>query len=160
MRKKIPRMVDQLARWKEIDTLATEARTTWIAETAERDRAGVISDFDRDQPARAKRIEALVKARMPELLRLRDQFRAEWQPEEKLGRDTQPKRWRIYRGKHGDVRLELGRLWLVRCAPQHPHRWMIIWRAARDCRRSPPPVDYEPSAEVTAWREANKHLRA
>jgi hypothetical protein len=29
----------------------------------------------------------------------------------------------------GATRLEVGRLWLVWCAPKHPHRWMIIWRA-------------------------------
>jgi hypothetical protein len=34
---------------------------------------------------------------------------------------------RIHR-EHGATRLELGRLWLVRCAPEHPNRWMIVWR--------------------------------
>src|SRR6516165_9573503 len=99
MRKKALRTVDQLARWKEIDALAAEARATRIAE---------VSKYKGDQLARAKKVEALVKARMPELLRLRDQFRAEWHPEEKPRLDTQPKRWRIYRGEHGEVRLELG----------------------------------------------------
>jgi hypothetical protein len=28
----------------------------------------------------------------------------------------------------GAVWLDLGRLRLIRCAPQHPNRWMIVWR--------------------------------
>jgi hypothetical protein len=31
---------------------------------------------------------------------------------------------RIHR-ERGAVQLELGRLWLVQCAPGHPNRWMI-----------------------------------
>ena len=39
--------------------------------------------------------------------------------------------WRIHRSKDGSVRLELfSRLWLIRCAPRHPHRWMIVWTDA------------------------------
>jgi len=43
------------------------------------------------------------------------------------------KRWRIHR-EDGAVRLELGRLWFVRCAPPrpgsagHPNCWMVAWR--------------------------------
>jgi hypothetical protein len=44
------------------------------------------------------------------------------------------------RREHGAVRVELGRLWLIWCAPDrpsspghpdvagHPNRWMIVWR--------------------------------
>jgi len=28
----------------------------------------------------------------------------------------------------GSLRLELGPLWLIRCAPGHPNKWMICWR--------------------------------
>lgn len=47
--------------------------------------------------------------------------------------------WRIHR-EWGATRLELGRLWLIRCAPNrpntlghppiagHPNVWMIVWR--------------------------------
>jgi hypothetical protein len=54
------------ADWAERDALAAEARATRIA---------TVSKYKGDQLARAKWIEAV---RMPELLRLRDQFRAEW----------------------------------------------------------------------------------
>jgi hypothetical protein len=30
----------------------------------------------------------------------------------------------------GAVRIEIGRLWFVRCAPKHPNRWMIIWKVS------------------------------
>ena len=48
--------------------------------------------------------------------------------------------WRIHR-EQGATRLELGRLWFIRCAPNrpsefpghpdihgHPNVWMIVWR--------------------------------
>lgn len=37
------------------------------------------------------------------------------------------KHWRIHR-EGSALRFELGRLWLIRCAPGHPNRWMIVWR--------------------------------
>jgi hypothetical protein len=46
----------------EKDALQAEARATRIAE---------VSKYEGDQLARAKKVEALVEARMPELLRLR-----------------------------------------------------------------------------------------
>jgi hypothetical protein len=39
---------------------------------------------------------------------------------------------RIQRGNRhptwGAAWLDLGRLRLIRCAPAHPNRWMIVWR--------------------------------
>jgi hypothetical protein len=29
----------------------------------------------------------------------------------------------------GAVRIEIGQLWFVRCAPKHPNRWLIVRRA-------------------------------
>ena len=34
---------------------------------------------------------------------------------------------RIHR-EWGSVRIEIGRLWLIRCAPGHPNKCMIVWR--------------------------------
>jgi hypothetical protein len=51
--------------------------------------------------------------------------------------------WRIHRDGSA-VRLELGRLWLIRCAPGHPNRWAIVWR--RD-------DEYAREARETADRE-------
>ncbi|PWT77744.1 MAG: hypothetical protein C5B58_16345 [Acidobacteria bacterium] len=34
---------------------------------------------------------------------------------------------RIHR-EWGSLRIELGSLWLIRCAPEHPNRWMVVWR--------------------------------
>jgi hypothetical protein len=81
-----------------------------------------------------KLVVEAVNALKPELPKLVPNLsNAEW---ETLKRDEDRRRERakplmIVRRTHrewGSRRIELGRLWLIRCAPGHPNRWMIVWR--------------------------------
>src|SRR5262245_12234713 len=48
----------------------------------------------------------------------------------------------------GATWLDLGRLRLVRCAPRHPNKWMLIWRR----KRLPLPEIVEAGPEAEAFR--------
>jgi hypothetical protein len=72
--------------------------------------------------------------------------------------------WRIHR-ECGSIWLELGRLWLIRCAggprpgsPGHPNRWMIVWR--RGLPEWDPKTKWEGSDEPGRyWRHCEARLQ-
>jgi hypothetical protein len=39
------------------------------------------------------------------------------------------------RREAGATRIELGRLWFIRCAPKHPNKWMLVWRTGPEWDR-------------------------
>ena len=72
---------------------------------------------------------------------------------------------RIHR-EHGSVRIELGRLWLIRCARypsgrrtlDHPNAWMLVWR--RKLPEWNPATKWQGSEEPGPyWRGCDSRLK-